>query len=134
MVAGMARVSNKRVAGILAVRYSAMARESAERAREMTQRAMRAIDAIVEGVRAHIEAGRSVDIMDVVIELRQVQSALRVVDEYISEAQSFAALSKRNAEECLGRALKPQDCARSAECGFRECKPETCGLFTLKLF
>jgi len=128
------RMSGREIAGILAIRYSALARESAEHARESVQVALRKLDALVRNLCDEISSGKSVNMREVLIEVSQALGVLRTADESLSETLSYAALARRNAVDALGHEIKPEACTRFGECEIEACKPETCKLFALRFF
>jgi hypothetical protein len=126
-------VSEREIAGILAVRYSALARESAEHARESVQLALRRLDVLVRNLCDSISSGKSMGMREILVEVSQALGVLRAADESLSEALSYVALARRNAVDALGHEIKPEACTRFGECELSECKPETCKLFALRL-
>ena len=132
-MANSKRVREREIAGILAVRYSALSRNRAEHARESVQVALRKLDALVRKL-CDRSSAKSVNMTEVLVEVSQALGVLRAADESLSEAMSYADLAKRNAIDALGHEIKPETCTRFGECELEVCKPETCKLFALRLF
>jgi hypothetical protein len=72
-MANSKRVREREIAGILAIRYSALSRERAEHARESVQIALRRLDALVRNLCDSMSSGKGVDTREMLIEVSQAQ-------------------------------------------------------------